>query len=206
MKAIEINGYRILLKPSLLMIIGGTLFGVVSVALLAFYPRAVNPPPAYGYLAPNTWKFEKRAPAEAEIAAVSAFNTYGGFDTKKDADNAAYRLDLESGITAKVTQIGPTPDYVYLRNALSLEPLRASGAATLTFEAKGDAEWPLLCTIRDNKSLLWSKQIVVSGDWKSYELPVRAADIKEANKLNVIFALQFGARRGTLSLRRITMR
>lgn len=206
MKAIVFNGYRILLKPSLLLIIGGTLFGIASVAVLAFYPKAVNRPPAYGYLAPTTWKFEHRSPAQVKISAVSTFNTYGGFDTKKDSDSSAYRLDMDNGVLVDVKQIGPTPDYIYLRNGLGLEQLQANQSATLTFEAKSAEEWPVLCTIRDNKTLLWSKQIKVSGDWKSYSLPLQASDIRQANKLNVIFALQLGARRGAISLRQVALR
>src|SRR5690242_2938450 len=116
MKALSIGGYHIILKPSMMMILGGAAVGVVGACALGLYPKVVEKAPAYGHLAPTTWKFECRSPAQATVSAVSTYDTYGGTDTKKEnkAGESEYKLDMANGVSVQIKEIGPTPDYIYL--------------------------------------------------------------------------------------------
>lgn len=206
MKPIAVRGYTITIKLSMVMIIVAFLFGISSLFVLNAYPKVVDRMPSYGYLAPTAWKCEFRAPAVASVDASSTYNTNGGFDTKKDGAHSHYRIDMDNGVTVKIDKVGPTPDHIYLRNGLHIAQLREQGAANLTFEAKASDPHPILLTIRDNGRLLWRQEVKLTDTWETYRMTVDPKSIEEANKLFVIFSVQIGSKKGTVSLRNIHLK
>lgn len=193
----RIANTRVVIKPAMIVLILAVVVGAVAIPLLRRDPVADTP--SYGYVNPQTWKFEAGQGAQATVVS-------GASPSAEDGGRISV-LDLEKGSQVQVIQVGSSADSVYLRNALNLDLNRDRKPMRLTFEGRAGADsdsnappFPVTFIVRDSKTLLWSDRLVLSPSWKQYDVKIQ---LKQSNLLNVIMAIHLGEKVGTVQLRNL---
>jgi hypothetical protein len=196
--ALRVGSAKVVVKPAMLVLLCALVIGAIAIPVLRRDPTSGMP--SYGYANPETWKFEARQGAQAVAA--------GGLESQipKDAATSAV-VDASRGFTVNVSQAGPTPDSVYLRNAMNLDLNKDRKPLLLTFEARTvdpkTPAFPLTFTVRDAQTLLWSERVMTEPDWKQYEKKIT---LKPGSLLNVIMAIHLGEKTGTVQIRNLQVK
>jgi hypothetical protein len=197
---VRIGEKRVVVKPALAVLAAAVLTASFVIPLVRHGARQRLP--AYGIIHPQRWKFTARNDAAADI---TLYQKEPGKEVPLPAGRGIYLVDCDAGFTVTVERPGRTTDSVHLRNALNLDLLPNSGPIALRFEAatEGDSPgFPVYITVRDDKNLLWSKQVDIMGSRRMYRF---TTPLKPSKNRNVTIAFHLGTQSGSVSIWNIRM-
>lgn len=203
----KIGPFQVMIKPALGLIIVAVVIGFLARPVAHRLPVAGLP--SYGYMNPATWRFKTSGGAKAELIGITSAGTVAPIKAARGITWA----NSDKGFYIHVIRAGATPDTIFLRNVLDYDPTRfPKPTLNLSFEAKSPHSFPIIFMDRaggpgnDFSAPLWSKQVDVNGDWKTYTVTIPTDTLVKSNNTTTIFSAHLGLQAGQISLRNMHIR
>ncbi|MBC8141180.1 MAG: hypothetical protein H7Y38_07040 [Armatimonadetes bacterium] len=201
----QVGGTRIIIRPALMMIIGGAFVGMGGLAFAAWY--ALGPQQSYGLANPTRWAFGTEQGANATLTMLTPEAQKNLVITRSGSGN----VNADTGFKVDKKTVGATPSGVYIRNTITLDAAKNNRDLTFSFQGSAASPQPITFTVRDAQvkkggGLLWSHTFVVQGDWESYRQTVPNSALGNGKMQYMVVAGHLGAKPGELSLRHIYLK
>lgn len=196
----RIQGYNVVIKPALIVLVGSCITGAVAIPWMKSMPDRVNVAPVGGYLYPELWKFETKRDSVAEIMDADGKPLTG----MNKGREGLFKLDLQKGVTVRVSKT-TGQENIYLRNGFNLAEMKNQRDLLLRFEAHSTERFPILLAIRDFRKPVWHQVLQIEGDWHLYEMPLPLDALSARDNTQMVFAIQLGAQTGTVGLRHVEL-
>lgn len=201
----KIGQTRVVIRPAMFVLVGSIVFGCIAVAAAGWY--ALGPKSSDGLINPKRWTYGTTSGAVAEFSMNSASGTKELIKTREGFSN----INVKDGFKINMTEVGKSPNCVYIRNAINFEKDAAPRELQFSFMGQSSDANPITFTIRDSRlkkggALLWSHTFNVKGDWQKYSETVPVSAVSGGQLQLMVVAGHLGAKKGELSLREIYLK